>query len=137
MQKQFQVFSILLLAVAFALSACAQTQQTIQKKENPMSNTLPGIKKDSSQWNKLTAAEARVIEDKGTEYPGTGELLAIIKKALISVAVAMLHYIVPILNLTATAAGPVLMMKFPVLLQGSPIRMEKEQKLNVPIAAPI
>lgn len=27
------------------------------------------------QWNKLTPAEERVIVHKGTEYPGTGELL--------------------------------------------------------------
>ncbi|MBN8832949.1 MAG: methionine sulfoxide reductase B [Niastella sp. SCN 39-18] len=80
MQKQFQVFMMLLLAVSFAFSACAQKQHKTQKKETTIMNTLPDIKKDSSQWNKLTAAEARVIEDKGTEYPGTGELLANNKK---------------------------------------------------------
>ncbi len=80
MQKQFQVLMLLLLAVSFAFSACAQKQLKTQKKETTIMNTLPDIKKDSSQWNKLTAAEARVIEDKGTEYPGTGELLANNKK---------------------------------------------------------
>lgn len=34
------------------------------------------VKKDSSQWNELTTQEARVIVNKGTEYPGTGELLS-------------------------------------------------------------
>lgn len=31
------------------------------------------VEKDENNWNKLTAAEERVIVDKGTEYPGTGK----------------------------------------------------------------
>ncbi len=37
--------------------------------------TTINIKKSSTEWNKLTAKEENVIVHKGTEYPGTGELL--------------------------------------------------------------
>jgi methionine-R-sulfoxide reductase len=50
------------------LSACGQKAANMpatatSKKSNPM------------EWNKLTPEEARVIVNKGTEYPGTGDLL--------------------------------------------------------------
>ena len=54
-------------AVTFCISlaACAQEKQ---KKET--------IKETNKmEWNKLTPEEERVIVHKGTEYPGTGELL--------------------------------------------------------------
>lgn len=38
-----------------------------------MENT--DVKKSQAEWNKLTAREENVIVNKGTEYPGTGELL--------------------------------------------------------------
>ncbi len=38
-------------------------------KSNQKSTEMESVPK----WNELTSAEARVIEDKGTEYPGTGK----------------------------------------------------------------
>lgn len=53
------------VSICMNLTACAQEQQ---KKET--------IKEaDKMEWNKLTPEEERVIVHKGTEYPGTGELL--------------------------------------------------------------
>ena len=34
---------------------------------------LATSQQDTSKWNKLTAEEAYVIVNKGTEYPGTGK----------------------------------------------------------------
>lgn len=53
-----------------ALGACAQ-------KPNPKEtvNKNAEIKKNNMQWNKLTKEEEDVIVRKGTEYPGTGQLL--------------------------------------------------------------
>ena len=52
-----------LLAISF--SACAQkSTKTNDQKQVTMNG-----------WNQLTPEEARVIVNKGTEYPGTGKLL--------------------------------------------------------------
>lgn len=61
--------------MVFGLASCAQ-QQAAEKtaKTQQMQNLT--VKKDSSQWNELTPQESRVIVNKGTEYPGTGELLS-------------------------------------------------------------
>ena len=48
-----------------SLAACAQKQN----KEIPVKTTK------NMEWNKLTKEEEDVIVRKGTEYPGTGELL--------------------------------------------------------------
>ncbi|MFT3982191.1 MAG: methionine-R-sulfoxide reductase [Ferruginibacter sp.] len=64
-------FNCLVVLMVLVLSACAQ------KKNNfpaVTSDTL--IKKNPMEWNKLTPEEARVIVNKGTEYPGTGSLLS-------------------------------------------------------------
>jgi len=52
-----------------SINACAQKQ--------PKAATVPTTttKKDMSNWNKLTKEEEAVIVNKGTEYPGTGDLL--------------------------------------------------------------
>lgn len=52
-----------------SITACAQKQ--------PKAATVPTTttKKDMSNWNKLTKEEEAVIVHKGTEYPGTGDLL--------------------------------------------------------------
>lgn len=50
-------------------SACGQ-------KPTNMPVTATSKKTNPMEWNKLTAEETRVIVNKGTEYPGTGDLLA-------------------------------------------------------------
>lgn len=50
------------VSICLGLTACAQEKET-KKEANKM------------EWNKLTPEEERVIVHKGTEYPGTGELL--------------------------------------------------------------
>ena len=61
--KLVQAFSMVFLAISF--TACAQKQQNSSSQK-----LIP-----QSGWNQLTPAEARVIVDKGTEYPGTGKYL--------------------------------------------------------------
>lgn len=53
------------VSICMNLTACAQEQQ----KEETIKEA------DKMEWNKLTPEEERVIVHKGTEYPGTGELL--------------------------------------------------------------
>jgi methionine-R-sulfoxide reductase len=50
------------------LSACGQ-------KATKMPITATSKKTNSMEWNKLTPEEERVIVNKDTEYPGTGDLL--------------------------------------------------------------
>jgi methionine-R-sulfoxide reductase len=58
-----KLLSMALLVLSF--SACAQkTAKTSDQKQVTMNG-----------WNQLTPEEARVIVNKGTEYPGTGKLL--------------------------------------------------------------
>jgi len=47
------------------LTACAQGQPKSETKKET----------DKMEWNELTPEEERIIVHKGTEYPGTGELL--------------------------------------------------------------
>ncbi len=56
------------------LSACAQKSNKANTSIVPPATNLE-IKKDPSTWNTLTPDETRVIVGKGTEYPGTGDLL--------------------------------------------------------------
>ncbi|MBC7866187.1 MAG: methionine-R-sulfoxide reductase [Gloeobacteraceae cyanobacterium ES-bin-316] len=63
-----KVLNFIVGFMVVALSACGQKTSTVPptattKKTNPM------------EWNKLTPEEERVIVNKGTEYPGTGDLL--------------------------------------------------------------
>ena len=63
-----KIFNCLIGCMALVFSACGQKTSKIPvtattKKTNPM------------EWNKLTPEEERVIVNKGTEYPGTGDLL--------------------------------------------------------------
>ena len=63
-----KIFNCLICCMALVFSACGQKTSKIPvtattKKTNPM------------EWNKLTPEEERVIVNKGTEYPGTGDLL--------------------------------------------------------------
>lgn len=67
---------LLLASLGICFGACAQNKKSKQTKiDKPQLKTVAMIKKDSTQWNKLTPQEERVIVHKGTEYPGTGELL--------------------------------------------------------------
>ncbi|MEO5650090.1 MAG: methionine-R-sulfoxide reductase [Ginsengibacter sp.] len=63
--KPIKIIHVLLMALVVSLTACAQKQQnskTIKDMNHP-------------EWNVLTPEEARVIVNKGTEFPGTGALL--------------------------------------------------------------
>ena len=60
--------------MVFGFASCAQQHAGEKTAKKQQMDNLP-VKKDSSQWNELTTQEARVIVNKGTEYPGTGELL--------------------------------------------------------------
>jgi len=51
-----------------ALSACGQ-------KPSKLPATATTKKTNAMEWNKLTKEEERVIVNKGTEYPGSGDLL--------------------------------------------------------------
>lgn len=63
---------LILLFVGLWCTACGQKPKA---KAKLLSVRTVTAKKDTMQWNKLTPAEERVIVHKGTEYPGTGELL--------------------------------------------------------------
>jgi len=69
-----KIKTVILFCMVISLSACAQNKpgNSNSKKQQMATNF---IKKDSSEWNKLTAQETNIIVHKGTEYPGTGELL--------------------------------------------------------------
>ena len=66
--------SFIVACIIISLSACAQKKSVISTQSNQKMTTI-NIKKSSTEWNKLTAKEENVIVHKGTEYPGTGELL--------------------------------------------------------------
>ncbi|MFS8082171.1 MAG: methionine-R-sulfoxide reductase [Ginsengibacter sp.] len=51
-------------ALTFNLAACAQKKGDTAK-----------VKSTNMEWKQLTPEEARVIVNKGTEYPGTGKYL--------------------------------------------------------------
>lgn len=69
---KINIYAALLLVLMTSLNACAQKNGHSGVADK---NTITKMKKDPSTWNKLTLAEERVIVHKGTEYPGTGELL--------------------------------------------------------------
>jgi peptide-methionine (R)-S-oxide reductase len=58
-------FLILLLALSFAACGQKQSKNIADKQSNS----------NKAGWNILNAEETNVIVNKGTEYPGTGELL--------------------------------------------------------------
>lgn len=57
---------------AIVMASCSQAQNPNGSMSNQEKITNP-VALDSNNWNKLTAAEEKVIVHKGTEYPGTGE----------------------------------------------------------------
>src|SRR5690606_33019070 len=65
--KTIKIFKLFFLAMlVFNITECAQKKQETQK---------PKKENTKMEWNQLTPEEARVIVNKGTEYPGTGKLL--------------------------------------------------------------
>lgn len=61
--------------MAVVFSACGQnTSSNVPAKKSAAPNTT-SKKTDPMAWNPLTPEETRIIVNKGTEYPGTGELL--------------------------------------------------------------
>lgn len=74
--KFFHVF--MLLIITFSFTACAQKQHKATAKDSTEKNIIQPdktTKTNKMTWNTLTPEEARVIVNKGTEYPGTGALL--------------------------------------------------------------
>lgn len=71
--KISQLFMVLM--ITFSLTACAQKQPKTTAKDTTEQNTIQTNKTNKMTWNTLTPEEARVIVNKGTEYPGTGTLL--------------------------------------------------------------
>lgn len=63
--KSIKSFHVLVLALIITFTACAQKKQNVK--------TIKDM--NHPEWNTLTPEEARVIVNKGTEYPGTGALL--------------------------------------------------------------
>ena len=72
-----KIVHCLIGCLALALSACGQKSPTTPATTTTISTTKI---ENPMEWNKLTPEEARVIVNKGTEYPGTGELLNNTKK---------------------------------------------------------
>ena len=79
-----RIKSIIIIAVAALLSSSAcnnetstgaieETKPTQNMNDKKINNIQ--VAKDSSEFNSLTDFERHVIVDKGTERPGTGELL--------------------------------------------------------------
>ncbi len=62
-----KIFLLAGVLVLMQIVACAQ-----QPKKTDTKNTTKNM-----EWNKLTKEEEDVIVRKGTEYPGTGQLLII------------------------------------------------------------
>jgi peptide-methionine (R)-S-oxide reductase len=75
MKFSFKNYAFAILIVLLSMSACAQ-KQTTEKPKKVMIEKMHATIKNPAEWNKLTPQEERVIRDKGTEYPGTGELLS-------------------------------------------------------------
>lgn len=63
--KQHTIYGLCLLL--FTISCQAQTPANTTQNNK--------MKTNSANWNILTPEETRVIVNKGTEYPGTGDLL--------------------------------------------------------------
>ena len=63
-----KILNCLFCCMLVVLTACGQ------KKTN-IAATATSKKTSPMEWNKLTPEEERVIVNKGTEYPGTGDLL--------------------------------------------------------------
>ncbi len=70
--KISQLFMVLM--ITFSLTACAQKQQKAAAKDTTEQKIIQTNKTNKMTWNTLTPEEARVIVNKGTEYPGTGSL---------------------------------------------------------------
>lgn len=69
--KQFKLISI--IAVTTILVALLYSQLQSKPKENKKMETTP-IQKTDAEWKKeLSAEQYRVLREKGTERPGTGE----------------------------------------------------------------
>ncbi|MBX7182105.1 MAG: methionine-R-sulfoxide reductase [Bacteroidia bacterium] len=60
----FQVL-ILSILIGFSFQACGQKKKTMQETPTPIT--------DSTKYNPLTPQEKYVIENKGTDYPFTGQ----------------------------------------------------------------
>ena len=68
----------MMLLITFSFTACAQKQHKATAKDSTEKNIIQPdktTKTNKMTWNTLTPEEARVIVNKGTEYPGTGALL--------------------------------------------------------------
>lgn len=88
-------------------------------------------------YNKLTQEEKRVIEEKGTEMPFTGEYDDFSLTVHLSAAGAIIPCIVPKQNLMLSAAGRHLMIRSQMLSKQYLTQMVSVLKSSVPTAAHI
>ena len=63
-----KIFNCIVFCQVIMFSACGQKTATLPA-------TATSKKTSNMEWNKLTPEEENVIVNKGTEYPGTGDLL--------------------------------------------------------------
>ncbi len=71
-----KIFNCIVVCMAVVFSACGQnTISNVPASNKPAVATSTSKKTSPMTWNPLTPEETRIIVNKGTEYPGTGELL--------------------------------------------------------------
>jgi peptide-methionine (R)-S-oxide reductase len=70
-----KIFNCTVVCLAVVFSACAQNNSSNVPASKPAPPTSTSKKANPMTWNPLTPEETRIIVNKGTEYPGTGELL--------------------------------------------------------------
>jgi peptide-methionine (R)-S-oxide reductase len=70
-----KIFNCIVVCMAVVFSACAQNTSSNVPATKPAAPTSTSKKTNPMAWNPLTPEETRIIVNKGTEYPGTGELL--------------------------------------------------------------
>ncbi|MCP9750445.1 methionine-R-sulfoxide reductase [Ferruginibacter sp. HRS2-29] len=71
-----KITNCFLCCMLVVLAACGQKKSPTVTAAYDSSGVSRNVITDPSKWNKLTPEESAVIVRKGTEYPGTGDLLS-------------------------------------------------------------